>query len=211
MPGRCTAPVEAALGWTPPPRAVLLRGVVAELKHLAPHQQHQCDLTPACSPSMPAAPLQREDPGRGRRLLFGHHLMMDRVVRAACGCRPVRRGAGKIRGLCAPRRRIHTEILRWHRFDPVRCRTTAAVSRFVARHTSQYATALRRPRLGRAFDARKPSSMRPTMRWISTSKYKPQATWSTRLLVAWMRSRASGCFPQLLGHARERSTPDRRR
>ena len=74
--------VEAALGWTPPPRAVLLRGVMAELERLSHHIN---DVGAICNDASvltihARCTLQREDVLAVADACFGHRLMMDRVV-----------------------------------------------------------------------------------------------------------------------------------
>src|SRR5258708_37117949 len=72
--------VEAALGWTPPPRAVLLRGVMAELERLAPHLN---DRRAICHDASGVTLLSRctfqpEDALAGAAASFGQRLMLGR-------------------------------------------------------------------------------------------------------------------------------------
>lgn len=74
--------VEAALGAEAPPRAVVLRGVAAELERVATHLG---DLGAICGNAGAAAlatalPLLREAVLRAAGAAFGHRLMMDLVV-----------------------------------------------------------------------------------------------------------------------------------
>jgi Ni,Fe-hydrogenase III large subunit len=74
--------VEAALDWTPPPRAVWLRALMAELERLA---NHLGDFGAICNdaafPIMLAnCAVLRETVLREAMACFGHRLMMDRVV-----------------------------------------------------------------------------------------------------------------------------------
>ncbi len=74
--------VEAALGWEPPPRAVLIRGIMAELERLS---HHVSDAGAICNDASVAAiharcALIREDILRTNGACFGHRMMMDRIV-----------------------------------------------------------------------------------------------------------------------------------
>jgi Ni,Fe-hydrogenase III large subunit len=74
--------VEAALGWTPPPRAVWLRALMAEMERLA---NHLGDVGAICNDAAFAIMLAncsalREAVLREAATSFGHRLMMDRVV-----------------------------------------------------------------------------------------------------------------------------------
>ncbi|MEX0853278.1 MAG: NADH-quinone oxidoreductase subunit C [Bauldia sp.] len=74
--------VEAALGVEVPPRAVLLRGLMAELERLA---NHFGDIGAICNDASFAAmqaycALLRERVLRFAGMAFGHRLMMDRVI-----------------------------------------------------------------------------------------------------------------------------------
>jgi Ni,Fe-hydrogenase III large subunit len=73
---------EAALGWSPPPRAVWLRALMAELERLA---NHLGDVGAICNDAAFAIMLAncsvlREAVLREAAAAFGHRLMMDRVV-----------------------------------------------------------------------------------------------------------------------------------
>ncbi len=74
--------VETALGWTPPPRAVWLRALMAELERLA---NHLGDVGAICNDAAFAIMLAqcsalREEVLRQNDKSFGHRLMMDRIV-----------------------------------------------------------------------------------------------------------------------------------
>jgi len=74
--------VEAALGIAAPPRAVFLRGVIAELERIA---NHLGDVGAICndvafSIMLTHCGVLREKVLRGARACFGHRLMMDCVV-----------------------------------------------------------------------------------------------------------------------------------
>jgi Ni,Fe-hydrogenase III large subunit len=74
--------VETALGWEPPPRAVWLRALMAEMERLA---NHLGDVGAICNDAAFAIMLAncsvlREAVLREAASAFGHRLMMDRVV-----------------------------------------------------------------------------------------------------------------------------------
>ncbi len=74
--------VEAALGWRPPPRAVLLRGIMAELERLSHHVN---DVGAICNDASVVVlhahcTLLREDILQIAAQCFGHRMMMDRIV-----------------------------------------------------------------------------------------------------------------------------------
>jgi Ni,Fe-hydrogenase III large subunit len=74
--------VEAALGWRPPPRAIWLRALMAELERLA---NHLGDVGAICNDAAFAIMLAncsvlREAVLREAATSFGHRLMMDRIL-----------------------------------------------------------------------------------------------------------------------------------
>jgi Ni,Fe-hydrogenase III large subunit len=74
--------VETALGWEPPARAVLLRGIMAELERLS---HHVSDVGAICNDASVVAiharcALIREDILSTADLCFGHRMMMDGIV-----------------------------------------------------------------------------------------------------------------------------------
>ncbi|PHK95988.1 hydrogenase expression protein HypE [Pseudoroseomonas rhizosphaerae] len=76
------AAAEAATGVAPPPRAILLRGVMAELERIANHLNDAgflCDAAGFAWPHARCGAL-REVVLRAADSAFGHRLMMDRVV-----------------------------------------------------------------------------------------------------------------------------------
>jgi len=79
--------VEAALGVTPPPRAVWLRAVMAELERIA---NHVGDFGAICNDAsfslmLAHAAVLREDVLRASAACFGHRLMMDRIIPGGVG------------------------------------------------------------------------------------------------------------------------------
>jgi Ni,Fe-hydrogenase III large subunit len=99
--------VEAALGVTPPARAVWLRAVMAELERLA---NHLGDFGAICNDASFAIMLAycgilRERVLRAAAACFGHRLMMDRIVPGgvaadldAAGAAAIRALIGEVRG-----------------------------------------------------------------------------------------------------------------
>ncbi len=74
--------VEAALKWRPPPRAILLRGIMAELERLSHHVN---DVGAICNDASVVVlhahcTLVREDILRTSNQCFGHRMMMDCIV-----------------------------------------------------------------------------------------------------------------------------------
>ena len=150
--------VEAALGWTPPPRAVLLRAIMAELERLA---HHISDVGAICNDASvltihARCALQREDVLAVADGCFGHRLMMDRIVPGGAAADLSSDGIGQIRSLLGRLEATRAEIQRVYEFLPSlqdRTVTTGVVSPELVR---QYAAGGFVGRAsGRAFDARK--------------------------------------------------------
>ena len=79
---------EAALYWDVPPRAVLLRGIMAELERLS---HHVSDVGAICNDASVVAILARcaiirEDILTTAAECFGHRMMMDRIVPGGTAC-----------------------------------------------------------------------------------------------------------------------------
>jgi Ni,Fe-hydrogenase III large subunit len=150
--------VEAALGWPVPPRAILLRGVMAELERMA---HHISDVGAICNDASVIAihaqcALQREDVLATSQACFGHRLMMDRIVPGGVTAELSAEGIGRVRGLLGRMAAARVEIMRVYDSMPSlqdRTVTTGIVSPALAR---QYAAGGFVGRAsGRAFDARK--------------------------------------------------------
>jgi Ni,Fe-hydrogenase III large subunit len=178
--------VEAAIGWTPPPRAVLLRGVMAELERLSHHIN---DVGAICNDASvltihARCTLQREDVLAVASACFGHRLMMDRVVPGGVAADLSGEGVGKIRGLLARFEETRAEILRVYDSMPSlqdRTVTTGFVSSELVR---QYATGGFVGRAsGRAFDARKTFAYAPYDRLDFDLKVRTAGDVDARLLV----------------------------
>jgi Ni,Fe-hydrogenase III large subunit len=156
--------VEAALGWTPPPRAILLRAVMAELERISHHVN---DVGAICNDASVIAinarcTLQREDVLAVADACFGHRLMMDRIVPGGVAVDLTPEGIGRIRGLLGRVEETRTVIARVYDTMPSlqdRTVTTGIVRDELA---NQYAAGGYVGRAcGRAFDARKSFAYAP--------------------------------------------------
>ncbi len=149
--------VEAALGWTPPPRAVLLRGVMAELERLSHHVN---DVGAICNDASVVAiqarcMLLREDILRTASQCFGHRLMMDRIVPGGLACDLAPDAAASIVDLLARVERGFAEVVRIYDDMPSladRVVTTGIVAPALARRFAAGGYVGRAS--GRTFDAR---------------------------------------------------------
>ncbi|MGE4078996.1 MAG: NADH-quinone oxidoreductase subunit C, partial [Reyranella sp.] len=106
--------VEAALGWTPPARAILLRAVMAELERMA---HHISDVGAICNDASVVAiharcAVQREDVLAVAGACFGHRLMMDCIVPGGVAVDLSPDGVGRIRGLLGRMQATRDEMLR---------------------------------------------------------------------------------------------------
>jgi Ni,Fe-hydrogenase III large subunit len=156
--------VEAALGWPVPPRATLLRGVMAELERMA---HHISDVGAICNDASVIAvhaqcALQREDVLATSQACFGHRLMMDCIVPGGVAADLSSDGIGRVRGLLGRLAATKVEIQRVYDSMPSlqdRTVTTGIISPALVR---QYAAGGFVGRAsGRAFDARKTFAYAP--------------------------------------------------
>ena len=150
--------VEAALSWHVPPRAILLRGIIAELERMA---HHISDVGAICNDASVIAihaqcALLREEVLATSQACFGHRLMMDRIVPGGVAADLSAEGIGRVRGLLGRMLAARAEIVRVYDSMPSlqdRTVTTGIVTPALAR---QYAAGGFVGRAtGRAFDARK--------------------------------------------------------
>ena len=93
--------IEAALKWRPPPRAVLLRGIMAELERLSHHVN---DVGAICNDASVVVlhahcTLLREEILQTADQCFGHRMMMDRIVPGGVASELSAEGAGAIEAL----------------------------------------------------------------------------------------------------------------
>lgn len=105
--------VEAALGWTPPPRAIWLRALMAELERLA---NHLGDIGSICNDAafpilLSHCAVLRERVLREADACFGHRLMMDRVAPGGVIANLEPAGAARILALAADIRRRLRQLL----------------------------------------------------------------------------------------------------
>ena len=150
--------IEAALGWGIPPRAVLLRGILAELERLSHHIN---DVGGICNDASiltinARCTLQREDVLMVAAACFGHRLMMDCVVPGGVTTDLSQDGIRQIRDLLARLEETRAEVLRV--YDGLPSLQDRTVTTGVARPelVRQYAAGGFVGRAsGRAFDPRK--------------------------------------------------------
>ncbi|MPZ29639.1 MAG: hydrogenase expression protein HypE [Rhodospirillales bacterium] len=195
--------VEAATGWTPPPRAVLLRGIMAELERLS---QHINDVGAICNDASVITmnahcALQREDLLTVADACFGHRLMMDRIVPGGVSADLTPEGIGRIRNLLVRFEETRAEIQRVYDSMPSlqdRTVTTGIVSPELVR---QYAAGGFVGRAsGRAVDVRKNFAYAPYDRVDFQLKTRTAGDVDARLLVRMDEITESlGILSQLLG------------
>jgi Ni,Fe-hydrogenase III large subunit len=156
--------VEAAVSWTPPARAVLLRAVMAELERLSHHIN---DVGAICNDASvltiyARCTLQREDVLAVAQACFGHRLMMDCIVPGGVSVDLTAESVGRIRSLLMRFEQTRAEILRVYDSLPSlqdRTVTTGIVSPELAR---QYAAGGYVGRAsGRAVDMRRSFAYAP--------------------------------------------------
>jgi Ni,Fe-hydrogenase III large subunit len=156
--------VEAALGWAVPPRAVLLRAIMAELERMA---HHISDVGAICNDASVLAihaqcAVQREDVLATSLACFGHRLMMDCIVPGGVAADLSVEGVGQVRSLLQRMAATRVEMVRVYDSMPSlqdRTVTTGIVSSALVR---QYAAGGFVGRAaGRAFDVRKSFAYAP--------------------------------------------------
>jgi len=149
--------VETALGWDVPPRAVILRGVMAELERLS---HHVADVGAICNDAAVAAMLARcslirEDILRVQGQLFDHRMMMDAIVPGGVARDIDAAGAGAILALLE---RIETgfyRVIRAYDQSPSLQNRTHGTGTVEPDYVRQFAAGGFVGRAaGRAFDAR---------------------------------------------------------
>ncbi len=178
--------VEAALGWAVPPRAVLLRAIMAELERIS---HHISDVGAICNDASvltihARSALQREDGLAVAGACFGHRLMMDCIVPGGVAADLSSDGVGQIRSLLARQEETRAEIQRVYDSLPSlqdRTITTGIVSLELVR---QYAAGGFVGRAsGRAFDARKAFPYAPYDQLDFALKTRTAGDVDARLLV----------------------------
>jgi Ni,Fe-hydrogenase III large subunit len=134
--------VEAALDWIVPPRAVLLRGIMAELERLS---HHVSDVGAICNDASVIAiharcALIREDILSTACACFGHRMMMDCIVPGGTGCDLADTGALD----------IHTML---DRLEPAFARVVHAYDQSPSLQNRVQGTGIVRPKYAQKFAA----------------------------------------------------------
>jgi Ni,Fe-hydrogenase III large subunit len=156
--------VEAALGLEPPPRAVWLRALMAELERIA---NHLGDIGAICNDAsfslMHAhCGILREQVLRASDLCFGHRLMMDRVVPGGVAADLAADGAAALGKLVATIKRRFPELVELYDSTASLQDRTVATGVLSAELARQYGAGGFVGRAsGRAFDARKAPGYAP--------------------------------------------------
>jgi Ni,Fe-hydrogenase III large subunit len=178
--------VETALGWTPPPRAVLLRAVMAELERISHHIN---DVGAICNDASVISinarcTLQREDVLAVADASFGHRMMMDRIVPGGVAVDPTSEGIGRIRGLLGRVEETRAEIARVYDAMPSLQDRTVTTGIVRAELANQYGAGGYVGRAcGRAFDARKSFAYAPYDRLDFDLKVRTTGDVDGRLMV----------------------------
>ncbi len=150
--------VEAALDWQAPPRAVLLRGIMAELERLS---HHISDVGAICNDASVAVinarcALLREDILKTCGECFGHRMMMDSIVPGGTACDLTGEGAASIRHLLARVEKSFARVVRAYDQSPSLQNRVAGTGIVKAEYARQFAAGGFVGRAsGRRFDARR--------------------------------------------------------
>jgi Ni,Fe-hydrogenase III large subunit len=156
--------VEAALGIQPPPRAVYLRALIAELERLA---NHFGDIGAICNDASFSlihahCGILREHALRVAEACFGHRLMMDRVVPGGVAFDLAAAGADALSGLVRTIRRRFPELIELYDSTASLQQRTVTTGLLKAELARQYGAGGFIGRAsGRAFDARKTPGYAP--------------------------------------------------
>jgi Ni,Fe-hydrogenase III large subunit len=178
--------VEAALGWTVPPRALLLRGIFAEIERLANHIN---DVGGICNDASvltinARCTLQREDMLAVTKDCVGHRLMMDCIVPGGVTADLSSAGVEKLRRLLDRFEETRAEILRVYNALPSLQDRTVTTGIVVPELARQYAAGGFIGRAsGRAFDARKSFPYAPYDRLDFDLRTRTTGDVDARLLV----------------------------
>jgi Ni,Fe-hydrogenase III large subunit len=156
--------VEAALGVEAPPRAVWLRGLMAELERIA---NHLGDIGAICNDAsfslMHAhCSILREQTLRAADASFGHRLMMDRIVPGGVVADVDKAGMASVRALIATIRRRFPELVELYDSTASLQQRTVSTGVLTGELAKKYgAGGVVGRASGRAFDARKVPGYRP--------------------------------------------------
>jgi Ni,Fe-hydrogenase III large subunit len=150
--------VEAAVGWRVPPRAVILRAIMAELERIS---HHVSDVGAICNDASVVAiharcALIREDILSTAAACFGHRMMMDRIVPGGTACDLMLEGDRAIRALLQRVERSFARAVRAYDRSPSLQNRVAGTGIVLAEYAQQFAAG---GYIGRAanrhFDARR--------------------------------------------------------
>ncbi|RVD58045.1 hydrogenase expression protein HypE [Mesorhizobium sp. M2D.F.Ca.ET.185.01.1.1] len=156
--------VEAALGVAPPPRAIWLRALMAELERLA---NHLGDIGAICNDAAFAimhahCGVLRERVLRAADTAFGHRLMRDRILPGGTASDPNEAGTDAIRSLVAEIRRRFPHLVELYDNTASLQDRTVATGRLKGELARQYAAGGYVGRAsGRDFDARRDLAYAP--------------------------------------------------
>ena len=156
--------VEAASGVAPPPRAVWLRALMAELERLA---NHLGDIGAICNDAAFALMLAhcgvlRERTLRAAAGAFGHRLMMDCIVPGGVAADLAPHGTDAIHDLVATVRQAFPRLVNLYDNTASLQDRTVGTGRVSAEHVRQYACGGYVGRAsGRSFDARRDLAYAP--------------------------------------------------
>ena len=178
--------VEAAQGWTPPPRAVLLRAIMAELERLSHHIN---DVGAICNDASvltihARCTLQREEVLSVAEACFGHRLMMDCVVPGGVAVDLSKDGVEQIERLLVRFEETRAEVLRVYDTLPSLQDRTVSTGIVSPELVHQYAAGGFVGRAsGRAFDARRTFAYAPYDTLDFDLKVRTAGDVDARLLV----------------------------
>ena len=156
--------VEAALGLEPPPRAVWLRALMAELERIA---NHFGDIGAICNDASFSlihahCGILREHVLRAADICFGHRLMMDRVVPGGVAVDLGKDGTASLRTLVGTIRRRFPELVELYDSTASLQQRTVTTGILTGDLARQYGAGGFVGRAsGRAFDARKAPGYAP--------------------------------------------------
>jgi Ni,Fe-hydrogenase III large subunit len=156
--------VEAALGWVVPARALILRGIMAELERIS---HHVSDVGAICNDASVVAiharcALIREDILDIASACFGHRMMMDRIVPGGTACDLALEGDRAIRNLLRRVERSFARVVRAYDQSPSLQNRVAGTGIVREEYAHQFAAGGYIGRAaGRPFDARRAFSYPP--------------------------------------------------
>jgi Ni,Fe-hydrogenase III large subunit len=178
--------VEAALEVSPPPRAIVLRALMAELERLA---NHFGDIGAICNDASFAIMLAqcgilRERTLRAADLCFGHRLMMDCVVPGGAARDIAADGVAALRQLIAEVRGIFPRLVSLYDNTASLQDRTVSTGMLRAELARQFAAGGYVGRAsGRAFDARKSPGYAPYDRLDFAVPTRPEGDVNARVWV----------------------------